>query len=87
MSYRIPETVLMREVSGELVMLDMHTEKYFALDEIGAHIVTGLRDNEAVREITAKLASEYDADPAQIEQDVEALIAQLIDKGLVDQVA
>lgn len=87
MSYQIPDTVLTRVVSGELVMLDMRTEKYFALDEIGAQVVDGLKAEENPAEIAAKIAAEYDADPSQIEQDVEALIAQMMEQGLIARAA
>lgn len=87
MSYQIPATVLTRVVGGELVMLDMQTEKYFALDEIGAQVVDGLKADQDLDAITAKIASEYDADPSQIAQDVEALISQMIEQGLVSQAA
>src|SRR3954447_19914211 len=41
-SFAFPETVLVREVSGELVLLDLAHENYYGLDRIGADIVTRL---------------------------------------------
>ena len=37
-TFQLSPDVLFQEVSGEMVLLDLNSEQYFGLDEIGARI-------------------------------------------------
>jgi hypothetical protein len=60
-AFRIPPTVLFREVQGELVMLDVVGEQYYGLDEIGRHIVTAITE-QPFDAALAHLESLFDVD-------------------------
>lgn len=75
--------VLFQEVSGEMVLLDLASEKYFGLDEIGAEIWRLLQGGSTVGQVMKSLQEEYDVDRAVLENDVGDLLGKLIDEGLL----
>jgi hypothetical protein len=83
-SFEIPAQVLHREVDGQMVLLDLATEQYFGLDEIGADIVgrlTRLPYDEAIVALTA----DYEVDPDTLRRDVSELVESLIGAGLLER--
>jgi hypothetical protein len=83
-SVRVPPHVHAREFAGELVILDMARGKYFSLDAIGARAFGGLARGETPSEVVAAITSEYDVSPAQALADIEALVDDLLAKGLLE---
>jgi hypothetical protein len=79
----VPDNVATRELDGELVLLNFDTESYFGLDEVGARIWEVLRDAATVEAGITQLLAEFDVDEARLRADVEALLTQLVDGGLV----
>ncbi|MGY1740219.1 MULTISPECIES: PqqD family protein [unclassified Blastococcus] len=73
----------MREVQGELVLLNLGTEQYYGLDRIGADIVARLT-RESLEATLIALESEYSVDGAVLRADLEALIRELVDAGLLE---
>jgi hypothetical protein len=82
--YVIPSHVLHREVDGQMVLLDLVTETYFGLDGVGADMVRRLLEAPFDAALGA-LIDEYDADPATIRADVERLIDELVNSGLISR--
>lgn len=81
-SFAFPEGVLAREVDGEMVLLNLHTEQYYGLNGIGADIVrrlTGLPFDEALD----SLRRDYEVDPAELTSDVNDLVDDLMEAGLL----
>ena len=76
--------VLVQEVGGEAVLLDLASERYFGLDPIGTRIWQLLADAPALAQVHATLCGEFDAEPNRIETDLLALVRQLADAGLVE---
>jgi hypothetical protein len=70
---------------GELVLLQLDTGHYYGLDEIGARsweflVTQGL----SVGDAAVKIAAEYEAEVAQVQGDLLALIASLEKARLVE---
>ena len=80
---RISPDVLFQEVSGEMVLLDLESETYFGLDEIGARIWTRLSEGDSPAQIVNRLLDEYEVDRNTLEKDVAALLGSLVEAGLV----
>jgi hypothetical protein len=78
-----PENVLVRELSGEAVLLNLDSEMYFGLDEVGYRMWTLLTTCDCVNEAYQQLLSEYDVDSEQLWESLEALIAQCNEQGLL----
>ena len=74
----------MQEVGGESVLLDLASERYFGLDPIGTQIWQLLADEPTLAQVHARLCTEFDATPVQIETDLLALAQELAAAGLVE---
>ena len=77
------DDVLMQEVGGEAVLLDLASERYFGLDAVGTHIWAMLADAPTLSQVHTTLCSEFDAPPERIQTDLIALVEQLSEAGLV----
>ena len=76
--------VLFQEVSGEMVLLDLSSESYFGLDEIGARIWVLLNDGSSVGEVLDMLLQEYEVSRETLEADVSELLNKLAQVGLIN---
>ena len=76
--FTVSEDVVVREVSGELVLLDL------GLDAVGARIWELLADAPRdLGEICDTIESEFDAPRERIEADLIALVKQLQEQELI----
>lgn len=78
------DDVIGREVGGEIVLLDLESGTYFGLNEVGGAVWKQIVDgNGTIDGIVDTLFNIYEADRAQIESDVLALLEELTGRGLV----
>ena len=75
--------VLFRELDDEGVLLDLETEQYYTLDDIGVRMWQLLHENKDMEVVVATLLEEYDVDEATLRQDLAELIARLSEAGLI----
>jgi hypothetical protein len=83
LSVTVPEHVLMRELDGESVILDLNDEDYYGLDEIGTRIWQVLIESDTIGDAIKILTSEYAVEPGQLEKDLEEFVTDLVDKKLM----
>ena len=76
--------VLMRELEGEAVLLNLDSETYFGLDEIGTTMWTTLATSATLESAYCALLEIYDADPERLRADLLDFVGQLAEAGLVD---
>ena len=74
--------VLFQEVNGETVLLNLDTERYFGLDDVGTRFWQLLTQHDAATAFSRMLA-EFDVDEATLRSDIATLVAELIAAGLV----
>jgi len=79
----ITPDVLHQELDGETVLLNLANESYFGLDEVGTRIWQVLAETSSLPDVVTRLLAEYDVAPEQLRDDVERLVTQLADAGLV----
>jgi len=79
----ISSEVLTQEVGGETVILDLKTESYFGLDEVGTRIWQLLQEQKNLQTITATMLNEYDVEEKQLGKDIQNLLTQLNKAGIV----
>jgi hypothetical protein len=77
-------TVIAQDLAGESVLLDLQTEQYFGLDDVGTRIWQTLTAKDSIQSAIAALREEYDVEPEQLRQDVENLIQELLANELVE---
>jgi len=75
--------VLFRELDSEGVLLDLETERYYTLDDIGARMWQLLHEHEKTEPVVALLLDEYDVDENTLRQDLAGLITRLAESGLM----
>lgn len=78
-----PDHVLLRELDGQAVLLNLETETYFGLDEVGTRMWTELVSGASVDRACQRLQREFDVDPGVLRGDLEALVTELLDAGLL----
>lgn len=79
----VPEHVLFQEVTGNSALLNLNTETYYGLDEIGTRMWEVLGEAASVAAAAETLAGEYDAPVETIRTDLVELVADLHARGLV----
>lgn len=84
MRVSLPEDVLVRELDGESVILNLKSERYFGLDEVGTSMWQALSRSKLIQDAYEALLSEYDVAPEQLRNDLYQLIEQLVENGLIN---
>ena len=80
----IPDFVSFAFVQQDAVLLNMHTNQYYLLDEVGARLWGLLQDAKSLRESYKIILDEYEVEPTQLEEDVLELLVKLKEQGLVE---
>jgi hypothetical protein len=80
---RLSRDAIAQEVSGETVILDLASESYFGLDEVGTRVWQLLRDHTSLRLVFDVMREEFTVEDSVLEGDLAALVESLVDAGLV----
>jgi len=83
-SLHIPANVSFSVVGQDAFLLNTKTNKYFALEDVGARIWELLKEANPLRECVRILADEYEVTPDQLERDILELMERLLENGLVE---
>lgn len=75
--------VISQEVSGETVLLDLESENYFGLDEVGTRIWQLIKETNDLEAIFNTLLAEYDVSEERLRGDLDALLGEITGLGLV----
>ncbi len=80
----VSEDVVSREVSGEMVLLDMASGTYFGLNAVGTRIWSLLDEKaHSIAALCEIIEAEFDAPLASIQQDVLGLATELSEQNLI----
>jgi hypothetical protein len=71
------------DIKGEAAILGLNSGVYYGLNEVGARIWHLLEEPRTITQIRDEILDDYEIDPAQCEQDIRALITELIEQNLV----
>lgn len=80
---KIPDDVLISNLQEESVILNLDSERYFGLDDVGTRILSVLTSSDSIEAAYEELVKEYDVDSQVLRQDLLALVENLVDQGLV----
>ena len=75
--------VLFRELDGEAVMLDLKSERYYGLDEVGTRIWQLVEEHGDVQAVIEQMLLEYEVEEDQLRADLKDLFASLMEAGLI----
>lgn len=81
-AFVFPSHVYVTEVDGQMVLLNLESEQYFGLDEVGTNIITRLTAQSSETALT-DLIEEYDVDPEVLRRDARDLVDKLLAEGLL----
>ena len=77
------DTVFAQEVDGEMVLLDMNSENYFGLDEVGTMIWLAMQEKETLQEVYEAMLDQYEVEPEILERDLLDFVQKLSESGLI----
>jgi hypothetical protein len=86
MTYRVPQHVHFRAVHDEIVMLDARDDAYFTLNPTGAVVWSALAGGGSLEAAATALADEFTVTPESARADVQSILAELVDRGLLEPV-
>src|SRR5437762_12722345 len=77
------DTLLASEFDEACVILNLQDGIYYGVEHVGARIWALVKHPVTVASIRDVLVSEYDVKPDRCERDLQALLRELVTKGLV----
>ena len=85
-TFTISSDAVSQHVGKELIILDMATERYLAIDAVGERIWDLLCQDHELRTVVDSLVARYGVDRSRVESDVAAFVETLTQLGLVSRV-
>ena len=80
---KIPDDVLISKLQEESVILNLDSERYYGLDDVGTRFLSVLSTSESIEAAYQTLLKEYDVDGQVLRQDLLTLVEKLVAQGLV----
>jgi hypothetical protein len=84
---QLPTNVFTRRFEEDVVLLDLDSGEYFALDPLGARLLDALVSGKTSNEFAAGIDGEFDVEEGRLRADLGALVAELLKRKLVEQAA
>lgn len=81
--YTASRDVLAAHLEGEAVLLNMESKDYFRLNDTAAWVWKCLERGMDRSALLASLLERYEVDPAAAEAELDRLLAELADRGLI----
>jgi hypothetical protein len=81
---KVPDDVLISGLQGESVILNLESERYFGLDDVGTRFLTLLSNSDSIQFAYEALLEEYDVEPEVLRNDLNNLVTKMLEQGLVE---
>ncbi len=78
-----PAHVLVRFLDQEAVLLNLETEQYFGLDEIGTRMWQLVTGSPSIDAAYQELLAEFDVEAEMLHSNLAELLSRLVDSGLL----
>ena len=79
----VPDDVLISRLQEESVILNLDSERYYGLDDVGTRFLSVLTTSDSIETAYDRLRHEYDVEPEVLRNDLLKLVENLIDQGLL----
>ena len=79
---RLADDVLISNLQEESVILNLDSERYYGLDDVGTRFLSVVNSSESIEAAYEVLRDEYDVDPQSLRQDLLDLIENLLKQGI-----
>jgi hypothetical protein len=80
---RTAEDVLISNLQEESVILNLDSERYYGLDNVGTRFLSVLNTSESIEAAYEVLRDEYDVDAQSLRHDLLELIENLLKQGIL----
>lgn len=80
---QLSPSALRRDIDGESVLLDLQSEAYFSLDDVGSEVLRVVQESPDFSRAIEALLAIYDVDEDTLRSDVRALLESLEKEGLI----
>ena len=80
----IPDDVLISGLQEESVILNLDSERYYGLDDVGTRMFSVLTSSNSIQAAYDELVKEYDIDHDTLRKDLFSLVEKLLEQGLVE---
>jgi hypothetical protein len=85
-TFTISDEVICQVLEDESVLLDLTSENYLGLDEVGTRIWQLIDDGETMRSVVATMLDEYDTNEETLVGDLDEFLNDLQAQGLITPV-
>jgi hypothetical protein len=80
---RVPDDVLISNLQEESVILNLDSERYFGLDDVGTRFLSVLNTADSIEAAYEVLRAQYDVDAQNLRQDLLELVEELVRQGIL----
>jgi hypothetical protein len=80
---RVPDDVLISNLQEESVILNLDSERYYGLDDVGTRFLSALNTADSIEAAYEQLNQEYDVDEEVLRKDLLTLVENLLAQGIV----
>ncbi len=81
---RVPDDVLVSTLQTESVILNLKSERYFGLDEVGTRMLAILSKSDSIQAAYDTLLEEYEVEGDVLKRDLIVLIERLVGQGVLE---
>ena len=79
----MPDDVLISNLQEESVILNLDSERYYGLDDVGTRFLSVLNTSDSIEAAYEVLRDEYDVDAHNLRQDLIELVDGLVKQGIL----
>ena len=80
---RVPDEVLISKLQDEAVILNLDSERYYGLDDVGTRFLSVLNNSDSIAAAYETLRQEYQVDAQSLQQDLIELVDDLVKQGIL----
>ena len=84
-TWRTDPEVIAQPMGHEVMLLHLRTNRFYGLNRTAARLWEGLAAGESRQEICGRLTAEFSVDPADVDREVDTMLASLLEQGLVSR--
>ena len=84
---KLPDDVLISGLQAESVLLNLNSERYYGLNDVGTRMLTVLTSSDSIGAAFQTLLDEYDVEAEVLRGDLTSTIEGLAKNGLVEIVS
>ena len=81
---RIPESIAVHDLHGELLLLNSATGVSVSLDPMGTRMWQLIHDHHALDKVLDALLHEYDVTEAQCAHDLLSFVVRMLEEGFIE---